>query len=223
MKKELELIKDEDDSRVLMLQSGAINEKQLLHILQRTPRKHIYRRKGKGGRDFEYITGTYAKKVLNYTFGWLWNFEIKDKIIDHEAKQCIVLGRLEIKNDKNEVIIVKEQFGRADIKYYKDGKGTVDLGNDLKAASTDALKKCASELGIASDVYGANEFKEIEVEKKEVEKKKQPKLSEIIDTIRKTKSPNTLEEIKKKVDKMELTDTQRRIIDNAIKEKYETK
>lgn len=220
MTKELEIIKDEDGAKVLMLQKGAINEKQLLHILQRTPAKHIYRRKGKGGRDFDYITGTYAKKVLNYTFGWLWNFEIKNHIIDHEAKQCIVLGRLEIKNDKNEVIIVKEQFGRADIKYYKDGKGTVDLGNDLKAAATDALKKCASELGIASDVYGANEFKEIEVEKKEIEKKKQPKLSEIINTIRKTKAHNILEEIKKKVDKMDLTAPQRKIIDNAIKEKY---
>ena len=37
----------------------------------------------------------------------------------------------------------------------------LDYGNDLKAATTDALKKCASELGIASDIYGANEFKEI--------------------------------------------------------------
>ena len=37
----------------------------------------------------------------------------------------------------------------------------VNLGNDFKASATDALKKCASEFGIASDVYGKNEFKEI--------------------------------------------------------------
>jgi hypothetical protein len=33
----------------------------------------------------------------------------------------------------------------------------------MKAAATDALKKCAAELGIASDVYGKNEFKEIKM------------------------------------------------------------
>jgi len=36
----------------------------------------------------------------------------------------------------------------------------VDFGNDMKAAATDALKKCASELGIASDVYGTAEYAE---------------------------------------------------------------
>ena len=40
----------------------------------------------------------------------------------------------------------------------------LDYGNDLKAAATDALKKCASELGIASDIYGSEEFKEIKKE-----------------------------------------------------------
>ena len=220
MTKEIQTIKDEDGQKVLMLQDGAMNEKQLLHILQKTPKKHIYRRRGKGGREFDYITGTYAKKVLNYTFGWLWNFEIKSHIIEHEAKQCIVLGRLEIKNSNNEIIIVKEQFGRSDIKYYKDGKGAVDLGNDLKAAATDALKKCASELGIASDIYGANEFKEIEIEKKEVEKK-QPTIAQIIETIRKAKGENVIKEIEKKVSKMNLTAPQKTIIENAIKQKYE--
>jgi hypothetical protein len=80
------------------------------------------------------------------------------------------------------------QFGRVDIKFKKElafnedgtpkmtknsrgqeyqiketSRNPLDLGNDLKAASTDALKKCASELGIASDVYAPEEFKEIKV------------------------------------------------------------
>lgn len=62
-------------------------------------------------------------------------------------------------------MVVKEQFGRADIKFKRDSKDMVDYGNDLKAATTDALKKCAAELGIASDVYGKNEFKEIKDER----------------------------------------------------------
>ena len=36
----------------------------------------------------------------------------------------------------------------------------LDFGNDLKGAATDSMKKCASMLGIASDVYGKAEFKE---------------------------------------------------------------
>jgi len=102
------------------------------------------------------------------------------------------------------------QFGRADIKFKtetrKDEQGNVmmkkdnygntkpkrfptniplDLGNDLKAAATDSLKKCASELGIASDIYGAKEFKEIQVisesEKSDIEKA-QRKIIEALDT-----------------------------------------
>lgn len=56
--------------------------------------------------------------------------------------------------------------------------------------------------------------------KKEIPKEKLT-LSKIIETIRKAKAPNTIEEIKKKVDKMNLTDSQRRIIENTIKQKYE--
>lgn len=77
-----------------------------------------------------------------------------------EGAQVWVLGKLIVK-DKQGNSVTKMQFGRADIKLRKDGKGALDYGNDLKAASTDALKKCAAELGIASDVYGKNEFKEI--------------------------------------------------------------
>jgi len=91
------------------------------------------------------------------------------------------LGKLIVRTNDQEII--KTQFGRADIKF-KSGKNErgekiptdqpLDLGNDLKAATTDALKKCASELGIASDVYAPNEFKAIHVmsesEKSDIEK-----------------------------------------------------
>jgi len=62
--------------------------------------------------------------------------------------------------------IVKEQFGSSEIKRYsreirdkKTGAVTkkpgdvIDLGDDYKGAGTDAMKKCATELGIFLDVY----------------------------------------------------------------------
>ena len=139
--------------------SAPFNQDQLRFMLGRTPAKHIYTRPGKGGGQWEYVTGIYVKKVLNYCFGWMWDFEVKEH--GREDDLIWVLGKLLIKNKTGKVLIAKEQFGRADIKFKKGTKIMLDFGNDLKSATTDALKKCASELGIAGDVYGKNEFKDI--------------------------------------------------------------
>lgn len=154
------LVIPENNGKQLSVTPTPFNSTQLLSILQRTPAQHIYKRPAKGGGTWEYVTGTYVKKVLNYVFGWCWSFEIKDK--GREGDLVWVLGRLTIQDPKTGQQIVKEQFGRADIKMKKDTKVPLDYGNDLKSASTDALKKCASELGIASDIYGRNEFKDIQ-------------------------------------------------------------
>lgn len=135
----------------------ALLPEQLMHILQKTPAQHIYKRPGKGGGEWEYVTGVYIKKVLNYVFAWNWDFEVKSK--EEKYGQVIVTGRLTVRT-KNGTIF-KEQVGRADIKMRKGTQTPMDYGNDEKSAITDALKKCASEFGIASDIYGKNEFKEI--------------------------------------------------------------
>lgn len=152
--------KSKETKNKLMLTNSPLTAKQLLHILQRTPKEHIYRRPAKGGGEWEYVTGIYVKKVLNYVFGWMWDFEIKEH--GREGDLMWVLGRLTIKDKKGNPMIVKEQFGRADVKFKKGTKDSLDFGNDLKAAATDALKKCAAELGISSDIYGKEEFKEIQ-------------------------------------------------------------
>ncbi len=137
-----------------------LKTQQLLQMAQRTPKSHIYRRPAKGGGEWEYVTGVYVKKVLNYVFGYMWDFQAIDK--GREGNQVWVQGRLTIKDKKGKPMIIKEQFGRADVKFKRGTKDPLDYGNDLKAATTDALKKCASELGIASDIYGKNEFKDIQ-------------------------------------------------------------
>jgi len=146
-----------DTESKYMMQGGFIHEAQLLQIMQRTPASHIFTRPGKGGGTWQFVTGTYVKKVLNYVFGFNWDFEV----VSHEEKykQVIVEGRLTVRAGNQSV--TKMQFGRADIKYKKGTETPVDYGNDIKAATTDALKKCAAELGIANDIYGKNEFKEL--------------------------------------------------------------
>ena len=178
-KVQVELVDDKYLEKVgskLSLVKTNIEPEQMLRIFQRTPKQHIYSRPAKGGGTWDYVTGTYVKKVLNYIFGWMWDFEVKEH--GKEGDLIWVLGKLTIKNKDGKAMIIKEQFGRADIKYKKDKphkpENMLDFGNDLKGATTDALKKCASELGVASDIYGKTEFKDIQLIdlKKKTEKSK---------------------------------------------------
>lgn len=164
--------------KLMLIKEGFVNDKQVIKMLGRTPPNHKYSRPGKGGGHWTYVTGVYVKKVLNHVFGWNWSFEI----VEHGREQNIVwvLGKLIIHHPKDpQRQIVKMQYGRKEI-MFKKGKPDemLDFGNDLKAAATDALKKCASELGIAGDVYAAEEFKEIKMDQPE---ERQPDNSEVSD------------------------------------------
>ena len=143
------------DGRKLTIPKTWLSENQLTFLLQKTPRQHIYKRKGRGGKMFDYVIGSYVQKALNYAFGWAWDFEV----VEHgkESNHVWVLGKLTVYGTKEGQKISKTQFGRSDVKQLREG-GNVDYGNDLKAAATDSLKKCASLLGIASDVYGKADY-----------------------------------------------------------------
>jgi recombination DNA repair RAD52 pathway protein len=151
-----QLIKPED----LSLTDSALNGKQLSLILKRTPEKYVKTRPAKGGGQWKYVSGGYVKKCLNLMFGFQWSFEILEQMIMHN--EAIVKGKLTIQS--NGQTIVKMQFGNKDIMYKKGTETPLSIGNDLKAAATDCLKKCAAEIGIAADIYNAEEFREIQVD-----------------------------------------------------------
>lgn len=154
--KELALITAKDLS---LVQDNALNEKQLKIILRATPKEYVRTRPAKGGGEWEYVSGGYVKKLLNLVFGWDWSFQIINQmVLDGEA---IVQGRLTV--NTNGKTIIKEQFGNKDIIYRKGSEKALSIGNDLKAAATDCLKKCAAELGLAADIYNKEEFREIQV------------------------------------------------------------
>lgn len=162
---ELALISAEDLS---LVEYNNLNEKQLALILKKTPKQYVHKRPAKGGGDWDYVTGGYVKKCLNLMFGWDWDFEILDEKIIHG--EAIVKGKLTCRSAGK--TIVKMQYGNKDIVYKKQSaeeiskgleKIPLSIGNDLKSASTDCLKKCASEIGIASDIYNKEDFREIKV------------------------------------------------------------
>ncbi len=155
-------------SDLALVEENGLNEKQLKQILQRTPKKYIHTRPAKGGGTWDYVTGGYIKKCLNIMFGWDWDFEILDEKIMHG--EAIVKGKLTCRS--NGKTIVKMQFGNKDVIYKKQNaedisKGIermpLSIGNDLKSAATDCLKKCAAEIGIAADIYNKEDFNEVKV------------------------------------------------------------
>jgi len=142
-----------------LVENNLLNDRQLKVLLGKTPDRYIKQRPAKGGGTWNYVSTAYIQKMLNLAFGWRWSFEIVHQEITE--KQVIVQGRLSFTTLGE--TFTKMQFGRKDIMFSKGTTTPMDLGNDLKAAASDSLKKCASMIGIAQDIYGKEDFKDIEV------------------------------------------------------------
>ena len=144
MEKNIEKI--EKKEKALVISQIELTKEQRSLIQTATPVEFIKTRVARGGKTAKYVEGGYVIARLNQIFGAPnWDFDIVDKeILD---KEVWVRGRLTIKDHKNGYTIGKSQFGT------HERAAGVPLGDTLKAAGTDALKKCASLLGIALDVY----------------------------------------------------------------------
>ena len=105
----------------------------------------IRQRKGRNG-VLDYVEGHNVIHRLNESLDGAWSFEITH----HEIREdeVLVLGRLSAEG------ITKMQFGVSQVTREKGSGALVSLGDDLKAAATDALKKCATFLGVGLHLYG---------------------------------------------------------------------
>lgn len=149
---------------------SVFNANQVQKVFNSTPKRWQYTRPGKGGGNWTYVKTSYVRKVLDGLFGFNWDFNVETGLAEafevaKATKMCVVKGVLtgRVKKDGQMVELQKTQFGRAEVKFKKDTQDPLDFGNDMKAASSDALKKCASLFGIAADIYEADEFQEIKI------------------------------------------------------------
>lgn len=108
----------------------------------------IKQREG-NGRTLDYIEGHSVIQRLNDAFASEWSFEILEHKILENSDEVIVLGKLTAGD------IVKSQFGSSNITRARDTKAIISLADDLKSAGTDALKKCATMLGVGLHLYQA--------------------------------------------------------------------
>lgn len=149
----------------------AFSSKQIARMMTETPQQHIGEIE-KGGRKFKYVSGGYMRRELDVLFGFDWDFEIISK--ERDGDDIVVQGKLtgRITDPKTGAVrqITKTQFGGAKVKYTKKDGKPMDIGNDYKAAATDALKKCAAEFGICRDIYYSNEFVEAKIYQEDAKK-----------------------------------------------------
>ena len=160
----------------LLMTNSPFTAAQLSVFYQKTPADKIMKRPAKGGGDWDYIKTGYVIDTLNQVFGYLWSFEVVTTL-EEAAKMAasgtvVVKGRLTVIT-KDGLTLVKEQFGRCEVKFktqYDEKlkkkvptKEFLDFGNDVKGAASDALKKCASEFGLFRDVYHKDDFEEKDV------------------------------------------------------------
>jgi len=152
-----------------------LSESQANFLLQRTPERQIKYRQGRGNTQLAYVPHGYVTAMLNHIFGFRWNFEVLDKmVLDDEV---IVEGKLTVTTPKGDVIS-KTQFGGADIERFKSGQRMgqpLSIADNLKAAGSDALKKCASLLGIGLDLYWNDEISSTDYADEPVSQVTQPR------------------------------------------------
>jgi hypothetical protein len=108
----------------------------------------IKQRKGPGGTILDYIETPSVINRLNEAFDGDWSYDIDE--FEQNDGQVVVLGKLTAGG------ITKMQFGSKTVMTGKDGN-PISIGDDLKAAASDALKKCATLMGVGLHLYSDDE------------------------------------------------------------------
>lgn len=130
-------------------------------ITRAIPKKDIKERSAGYNKKLSYVSGATVINLLNEAFNYRWSFVIKDVqtvasiprrnkdgTLEEQSPYVQVLGQLILPD----LGIVKEQYGTKILL-----GGASEQEGAAKAAATDALKKCATLVGIALELYETDE------------------------------------------------------------------
>lgn len=145
-------------SNELTVIEGALDKAQQAILTQSTPAEDVRHRQGRGGRQLAYVDHAYVTRLLNNAFAFNWDFETDEAevlYIGDRPYEVKCRGKLTIR--VGDMAIVKMQYGCQPLEFMKnEPEKPVSLGDAFKGAASDALKKCASLLGIALDLYDSD-------------------------------------------------------------------
>lgn len=134
-------------------------------LAERFPAEQHKKRK-QGSAELTYVTGEMVISRLNDVLGVTgWSFTvIREGSTETEAW---VLGEMVAHIDGKATI--RQQYGNQDLK--RGQHATSDL---FKSAATDALKKCATTIGVGLYLYDEDERREVEQEMREAARAPRP-------------------------------------------------
>ncbi len=150
-------------------QLGHANADAVAALAREFPESDIRQDVYRVGSNFypTYIPAPAFIMRLNELLGTGWDFVVHDHGITADYTQVWVRATLTIwswvqdpAGNWHRVASSRSQYGNAFLKRcsYPDGsQGFVNFGYDLKAAATDALRKCASLFGVAMHLYTKDE------------------------------------------------------------------
>ena len=146
MANELQIIEQPSILKDVEVALGAITKKHKKVSNHETPKKVIKRKQNK----YDYVEYSYMRDIADKEYpGWSWTI-ISSESLGSEA--YVVHGRLKWYDcgvwRKGDMVAAHR------IQQKSDGSGFVDVGNDVKAANTDCMKKAMNHfMNICDDVY----------------------------------------------------------------------
>ena len=125
-----------------------MNQDIINKLNEQFTKQQVKSRRGPSGKRLEYIEAHAVIARLNHALESDWSFEI----IEHQIleKEIVVVGKLTI---LSEPVVTKTAFGSQNIKRHQQSGEPLSIGDDLKAAASDALKKAATLLGVGLHLY----------------------------------------------------------------------
>ena len=126
-------------------------KEETLKILKKGfPQHLIKKRKGLGG-SYDFVTGNSVQDRLDEVFNGDWSWQVDPEFGYKIGKDWVyVVGILTIYPGNGEII---RKSGEGAVQIKKSHQVNIlDLGFDISAASTKALKKAATRLGIAREI-----------------------------------------------------------------------
>jgi len=122
------------------------------------PAEAIRSRRGAHGENLHYIETWRVIDRLNTAFEHCWAFRILEwKLMENEV---VVHVELEAGG------LVKQAFGASSITRSRDSGDPVSIGDDIKSAASDGLKKAGTLFGVALHLYGEDVQEPMETSKK---------------------------------------------------------
>lgn len=116
-----------------------------------TPKDRIKYRPGPKGKQLKYVDRMYMCETLDKDYP-LWEFQLVPNTYETLFDHVQIMGTLKVVDPTSKQVRSFTCFGQESIKRDKETHEIENL-EYAKFAETDCLKRCASMLGIASDVY----------------------------------------------------------------------